>query len=60
MLFKHNFVADSPVIKGMCIGKAGNITARDTKSYFKEILVDHADKLGIEDLIDIAAGIDVF
>jgi hypothetical protein len=26
----------------------------------KVILVDHADKLGIEDLIDIAAGIDVF
>lgn len=58
-LYKHNFVSNAGLMRNLCIAKRGNISKRDTKSYFKEILEDYAKELDIEDIIAIAKEIGI-
>lgn len=54
LLYKYNFNAGPKSVQNNCIAKADNISLRDTKSYFEDILVKYADKLDVKDMIDIA------
>ncbi|MCP4992146.1 MAG: hypothetical protein GY928_40690 [Colwellia sp.] len=58
-LYEHNFVSNAGLMRNLCIAKKSNISKRDTKSYFKEILEDYAKELEIEDIIEIAKEIGI-
>lgn len=58
-LYKYNFISNAGLMRNLCIAKKWNISKRDTKSYFKEILEDYAEELDIEDIISIAKEIGI-